>query len=58
MTLVAQVELYASHELLVLDYERALLRAEGDRLYLLSAHQLWIGDRTRQRTAPMSRLAR
>lgn len=43
------VELYASHEMLVLDYERALLRSEGDRLYLLSAHQLWIGDRTRQR---------
>ena len=43
------VELYASHEMLVLDYERSLLRAEGDRLYLLSAHQLWIGDRTRQR---------
>jgi 3-deoxy-7-phosphoheptulonate synthase len=43
------VELFASHELLVLDYERALLRADGDRLHLLSAHQLWIGDRTRQR---------
>jgi 3-deoxy-7-phosphoheptulonate synthase len=42
------VELYASHEMLVLDYERALLRPEGDRLYLLSAHQVWIGDRTRQ----------
>ncbi len=42
------VELYASHEMLVLDYERALLRPEGDRMYLLSAHQLWIGDRTRQ----------
>jgi 3-deoxy-7-phosphoheptulonate synthase len=42
------VELYASHEMLVLDYERALLRLEGDVLYLLSAHQLWIGDRTRQ----------
>jgi 3-deoxy-7-phosphoheptulonate synthase len=42
------VELYASHEMLVLDYERALLRADGDRLYLLSGHQLWIGDRTRQ----------
>ena len=42
------VELYASHEMLVLDYERSLLRLEGDRLYLLSAHQLWIGDRTRQ----------
>jgi 3-deoxy-7-phosphoheptulonate synthase len=43
------VELYASHEMLVLDYERSLLRPQGDRLYLLSAHQLWIGDRTRQR---------
>ena len=42
------VELFASHEMLVLDYERALLRAEGDRLFLLSAHQVWIGDRTRQ----------
>ena len=42
------VELYASHEMLVLDYERALLRVDDDRLYLLSAHQLWIGDRTRQ----------
>ena len=42
------VELFASHEMLVLDYERSLLRAEDDRLYLLSAHQLWIGDRTRQ----------
>src|SRR3954452_5729787 len=42
------VELFASHEMLVLDYERALLRLEGERLYLLSAHQLWIGDRTRQ----------
>jgi 3-deoxy-7-phosphoheptulonate synthase len=42
------VELYASHEMLVLDYERALLRPAGDRLYLLSAHQPWIGDRTRQ----------
>ncbi|WP_320671932.1 class II 3-deoxy-7-phosphoheptulonate synthase [Patulibacter defluvii] len=41
-------ELYASHELLVLDYERALLRLEGDRLYNLSAHQQWIGERTRQ----------
>ncbi|WP_205695624.1 class II 3-deoxy-7-phosphoheptulonate synthase [Conexibacter sp. SYSU D00693] len=42
------VELYASHEMLVLDYERSLVRAEGDKLYGLSAHQLWIGDRTRQ----------
>src|SRR3954469_4276255 len=42
------VDLYGSHELLVIDYERALLRLDQDRLFLLSAHQLWIGDRTRQ----------
>lgn len=46
------VQIFASHEALVLDYERALLRldASGDepRLYDLSAHFLWIGDRTRQ----------
>jgi len=42
------VDLFASHEMLVLDYERALLRLDGERLYLLSAHQLWVGDRTRQ----------
>ena len=42
------VAMYASHEMLVLDYERSMLRLEDDRLYNLSAHQLWIGDRTRQ----------
>ncbi len=42
------VEMYASHEMLVLDYERAMLRLEGERLYDLSAHQLWVGERTRQ----------
>jgi 3-deoxy-7-phosphoheptulonate synthase len=42
------VDLHASHEMLVLEYERALLRTEDDRLYLLSAHLPWIGDRTRQ----------
>src|SRR6478735_912527 len=42
------VELFASHEMLVLDYERAMLRLDEGRLFLLSAHQLWIGDRTRQ----------
>jgi 3-deoxy-7-phosphoheptulonate synthase len=42
------VDLFASHEMLVLDYERALLRLDQDRLFLLSAHLLWIGDRTRQ----------
>ncbi|WP_354699133.1 Phospho-2-dehydro-3-deoxyheptonate aldolase AroG [Paraconexibacter sp. AEG42_29] len=42
------VEMYCSHEMLVLDYERAMLRLDGGRIYDLSAHQLWIGDRTRQ----------
>ncbi len=47
------VEFYASHEALLLDYERALLRMdvtrpEETRLYDLSAHFLWIGERTRQ----------
>src|SRR5579875_2387278 len=42
------VDLFASHEMLVLDYERSLLRVDAGRLYLLSAHQVWIGDRTRQ----------
>jgi 3-deoxy-7-phosphoheptulonate synthase len=42
------VELFASHEALVLDYERAMLRLHEDRLYDLSAHFLWVGERTRQ----------
>jgi 3-deoxy-7-phosphoheptulonate synthase len=46
-------EIYASHEALVLDYERAMLRLSDEedgapQLYDLSAHYLWIGDRTRQ----------
>ncbi|OZC30953.1 class II 3-deoxy-7-phosphoheptulonate synthase [Gordonia polyisoprenivorans] len=52
-------DIFASHEALVLDYERALLRlaeapedpsvgAAGKVLYDLSAHFLWIGERTRQ----------
>jgi len=45
-------EIYASHEALLVDYERAMLRlAENEhgetKLYDLSAHQLWIGERTR-----------
>jgi 3-deoxy-7-phosphoheptulonate synthase len=42
------VELYSSHEALVLDYEAALLRVHGDRPYASSAHFVWIGERTRQ----------
>ena len=42
------VQLFASHEALVLDYERAMLRLDGDKLYDLSSHYVWVGDRTRQ----------
>ncbi|CRK55721.1 2-keto-3-deoxy-D-arabino-heptulosonate-7-phosphate synthase II [Alloactinosynnema sp. L-07] len=46
------VEVFASHEALLLDYERALLRLDSSgpepKLYDLSAHFLWIGERTRQ----------
>ena len=43
------VELYTSHEALLLDYERALTRTDpGTGLrYDSSAHFLWIGERTR-----------
>lgn len=51
-------DIFASHEALVLDYERAMLRLADDgrdpgegqpsKLYDLSAHYLWIGERTRQ----------
>ena len=42
------VELYASHEALVLEYERALTRVEDGRAHDLSAHFVWVGERTRQ----------
>ena len=45
------VEIFSSHEALLLDYERAMLRLQdGDvpKLYDLSGHFLWIGERTRQ----------
>ncbi|MBF6134591.1 3-deoxy-7-phosphoheptulonate synthase class II [Nocardia otitidiscaviarum] len=51
---LSSARLYASHEALVLDYERAMLRLSehpttGEPvLYDLSAHFLWIGERTRQ----------
>jgi 3-deoxy-7-phosphoheptulonate synthase len=45
-----RVELYSSHEALVLDYERALTRLDSRSglPYDVSAHFLWIGERTRQ----------
>ncbi|MDR2722390.1 MAG: 3-deoxy-7-phosphoheptulonate synthase class II [Cellulomonadaceae bacterium] len=44
------VDLYLSHEGLILDYERALTRqdARTGKAYATSAHMLWIGERTRQ----------
>jgi 3-deoxy-7-phosphoheptulonate synthase len=42
------VELYASHEALILDYERALSRVHDGRAYDLSGHFVWVGERTRQ----------
>src|SRR5205814_8494719 len=44
------VDLYTSHEALLLGYEEALTRVDslsGD-WYDCSAHMLWIGERTRQ----------
>jgi 3-deoxy-7-phosphoheptulonate synthase len=43
------VEFYSSHEALLLDYERPLTRtdARSGHTYDLSAHLLWIGERTR-----------
>jgi 3-deoxy-7-phosphoheptulonate synthase len=43
------VEFYASHEALLLDYERPLTRTDtrNGATYDLSAHLLWIGERTR-----------
>ena len=42
------VELFASHEGLLLPYEEAHTIQVDDRWYNLGAHMLWIGDRTRQ----------
>lgn len=47
---ISRVEFFSSHEGLLLPYEQALTRqdAEDGRWYALSAHSLWIGERTRQ----------
>jgi len=52
-TSLHSTEIFASHEALLLDYERAMLRmdnadAANPKLYNLSSHFLWIGERTRQ----------
>lgn len=44
-----QVEFFASHEALLLEYESALTRWDDERsaFYDLSAHLVWVGERTR-----------
>ncbi|MBL0691904.1 MAG: 3-deoxy-7-phosphoheptulonate synthase [SAR324 cluster bacterium] len=44
-----QVDIYTSHEALILEYEQALTRRDtlSDKVFDCSAHLLWIGDRTR-----------
>lgn len=45
-----EVELYTSHEALLLNYEESLTRVDSltGMWYDCSAHMLWIGERTRQ----------
>lgn len=47
---IKTVDFYASHEALILPYEFALTRIDSrsDLPYAVSAHFLWIGERTRQ----------
>jgi 3-deoxy-7-phosphoheptulonate synthase len=40
-------KIYTSHEALLLNYEQAMTRKIDDGYYNLSAHFLWIGNRTR-----------
>jgi 3-deoxy-7-phosphoheptulonate synthase len=42
------VEIYTSHEGLLLPYETAHTVQEADGYYNLGAHMLWVGNRTRQ----------
>jgi len=44
-----QVDFYAAHEALLLEYEDAMIREDSrsGRLYDTSAHFLWVGERTR-----------
>jgi 3-deoxy-7-phosphoheptulonate synthase len=45
-----RVEFYSGHEALLLDYELPLTRIDSrtERIYDVSAHFLWVGERTRQ----------
>ena len=46
---LSQVDVYTSHEALILGYEESLTRQDSltDRWFDCSAHMLWIGERTR-----------
>jgi len=44
----AAAPVFTAHEAMQLDLEEALTRPVADRFYNLSAHLVWIGDRTRQ----------
>lgn len=48
-TALTQTEFYVSHEALLLDYERPMVRVDSrtGNLYDTSSHMLWIGERTR-----------
>ncbi len=46
---LSRVEFFTSHEGLLLEYEAAQTKVIGDRVYDLTAHLVWIGERTRQR---------
>lgn len=47
---LGSVDFYTSHEALLLPFEEAMTRTDTttDQWYDVSAHMLWIGDRTRQ----------
>ena len=46
---IAQIDMFTSHEALLLNYEESLTRlsSQNDKYYNTSAHFLWIGERTR-----------
>ena len=48
-----QTDVFTSHEALLLNYEQSLIQAESNgtatnAYYAMSAHMLWVGERTRQ----------
>jgi len=47
---LSTIDFYASHEALLLEYERAMTRVDSrsQQVYGCSGHMLWIGERTRQ----------